>query len=105
MACFNIPWMPDGCMVKYQVHDHADVPFFCFCKQILKVVKIAKTGVDAVKIACIIAIVFVWRRLKRREPDHADPKLIQVIEFAYQTFEISCTVTMHLAPVIAAFSN
>ncbi len=61
-------------------------------KEGLEVGQRAVRGMDGGVVGDVVAVVLQWRRIERQEPDDVDAEVLEVIEFARQTFDVADAV-------------
>ena len=79
-AAFLEPGVLVRSVVHYHVQHYPYAPLVSACYQTVEIIQRPKTRIDRLVIADIVAEVFVWRGIERREPDGIDPQFVQVIQ-------------------------
>ena len=84
-------------MVNHQIHHDLNIAFFGFRDQIFHLGQRAEFSGDVLIIGDVIAVVVHWRFINRRQPDDIDTELLQIIEFADDTGQITHTIVIRIA--------
>ena len=88
------PLVLEGRMVDDEVHDDLDAALMRRGEHLVKVRHRAELVHDILIVADIIAVVVVGGFIHRREPDHVDAQLLQVIKAAGDTLDIAYAVAV-----------
>jgi len=69
-----------GGVIDHQVHHELHPPRVQLGDQLVDVGEGAERGVDVLVVADVVAVVVVRRPVHRREPDHVDAELVQIVQ-------------------------
>ncbi len=88
------PRMCRGSMVERKVQHDFQISVMRFIHQCFQVLFRAEPGINLIIIADIIAVIFHWRLVNRRQPDIIDAKIFQVIQLFNDAPYITDAVTV-----------
>ena len=97
---FFEPFMLVRAVIYYKIHKNIHVTFFCLCNQTIHILHGAKTWINVIIIGNIVSLVCQWRTIARRKPDDIHSKILQIIQFLYNSRQIADSV---IVCVIKAF--
>ncbi len=81
-------------VVDHQVHDQLDAAPVHFFQHFLPIGQAAEFGHDVLVVADIVAVVVVGRSVNRRQPDHVDAQLFEVIQFVDDAAQVADAVAV-----------
>ena len=107
LPAFHKPFMFIGGMVHHQIHDDADASFMGCRQHLVEVLHCAEFFHDRLIVTDIIAVVVIGRLIHRREPDHINPQIFQIVQPADNPLQIAnpIPVAVHKAARINLINN
>ena len=87
------------CMIDDQIHDDLDSALVCGRQQRVKVRHRTEFVHNILIVADVVSVVVIGGLIHRREPDHVDPQIFQIVQPARNALQIPDTVpvTVHKA--------
>ena len=79
-------------MIQDELGDDADSPFVSGFQESLEISESSVIGIDLKVVRDIVPVVTQWRRIERQNPDRCNAEILKIIEFLYETAEVSDTV-------------
>ena len=93
-TAFNKPVMFIWSMVDYEIHQNPDGSFVCFTQQFLVILHRSIFFINSAVIRNIVTIIVLRWFQHRRNPQYIYPKFFKVIQFLYDSSDISHTITV-----------
>ncbi|MGY3078449.1 hypothetical protein ACVWZZ_004857 [Bradyrhizobium sp. LM6.10] len=81
-------------VVDHEVDDDADAALLAAMGEFDEIAQRAVTGIDAVIVGDVVAVVAARRGLERHQPDRGDAEPVQIIEPTQQSLEIADAVAV-----------
>lgn len=94
LAGFPKPLMFVGTMVYDQIHQDIHAAFFCLCDQAFHVLHCAEAWINVVIIRDIVSFIGKRGAVAGRKPDDVDTQILQVIQLADNTGNITDPVAV-----------
>ena len=79
-------------MVYHQIHDDLQPSLMGLFQHLIEILHRTELFHDRLIIANIISVVVIRRLIHRRQPDHIDAQLLQIIQLGRNSFQISDTI-------------
>ena len=90
------PWMIHRRMVGYEIDDDPQATVMGRVGKGDEITKSAQSGIDRIEICDVIAVVAVWRRVERQQPDAGCSQSLDMIESIRETSEIADAVSIRV---------
>ena len=97
LFCLPEPEVLVGGVVQHQIHDDADVPFFCLGNQAVHVGKGAEHGVNVLIVGDIVAVVVLGGLEHRGQPDGVDAQFLQIVQLGDDAGNVAQPVAVAVA--------
>ena len=97
LARLDEPGVLVGGMVDHQVHHQLDATLMHAGQQLLPVGQRAELVHDVLVVADVVAVVVVGRLVDRRQPDHVDAQVLEIIELADNPAQVADAVAVAVA--------
>ena len=80
LCTFLEPLMLIRCMVDNKIHKHSHTTLMSTLKYLFEVIKRSELGIDIPVIGNIVAVIGIWSRIDRREPNSVYSKLFEIVK-------------------------
>ena len=94
LPAFHKPRMLVRCMVDHQVHDNPKPKAVCCRQHFVEIFHGSEIRHDIAVIGDVVSVVIVGGAIDRGEPDHIDPKLLQVGKMRRDSLQIADSVSI-----------
>src|SRR5438270_11240249 len=85
------PRMLVGSVIRNKIHNYANVSFFCFGHQMIKISHRAVQRIDCSVIGDVVTKIDERRGVHRCNPDGADAKIMQIVETRSDAVDVDVT--------------
>ena len=83
-----------GGMIYNKVNDYADPALLSAVGELDEIAECSISGIYAIVVRNIVAIIAAWRALERHEPEGRDAQAMKRVETSHQPLEVTNTVAV-----------